>query len=304
MEQEIAKFLAYKATERGLTPRTIEAYRHDLAKFGQYVAKETGSKATIVDTDQYTIKAYLQFLANTGIKKNNATVTRGRKLATLKSFLKYLSSEGKIKTDPTSQIKMPKVKRREPSYLTEQEYKRLLRTVQKNATKYFKLRDVAIINMLLGMGLRLSELVGLNVGGVNFEDGVIKVTRKGDQERILPVNDDVMICLQRYLKSRKDALYTSPLFLSKRNQRIDGATVWYLVKKYLKQAQIEKDKLSPHTLRHTFATTLLRQGVNILAIKELLSHRNLRTTERYLHIAGADLRAAVGKIQLNAKDND
>jgi integrase/recombinase XerC len=301
MEHEINEFLAYKATERGLTPRTIEAYRHDLAKFGQFVAKETGSRAVVADVDQYTIKAYLQFLANTGIKKINATVTRGRKLATLKSFFKYLTAEGKVKTDPASLVKMPKVKRKEPSYLTEQEYKRLLRSVQKNATKYFKLRDVAIINMLLGMGLRLSELVGLNVGSVNFEDGAIKVSRKGNQERILPVNDDVMICLQRYLKTRVDVSFSSPLFLSKRDQRIGGATVWYLVKKYLKQAQIEKDKLSPHTLRHTFATTLLKQGVNILAIKELLSHRNLRTTERYLHITGEDLKAAVGKIDLSGK---
>ena len=299
MEREIAGFLAYKAAERGLTPRTIEAYRHDLAKFGQYVATETGSKPVVADIDQYTIKAYLQFLANTGIKKANATVTRGRKLATLKSFFKYLASEGKIKSDPARQIKMPKAKRKEPSYLTEQEYKRLLRSVQKNATKYFKLRDAAIVNLLLGMGLRLSELVELNVGSVNFEDGVIKVSRKGNQERILPANDDVMVTLQRYLKSRKEASFTSPLFLSKRDRRIDSATVWYLVKKYLKQAQIEKDKLSPHTLRHTFATTLLKQGVNILAIKELLSHRNLRTTERYLHISGADLKAAVGKIDLS-----
>jgi integrase/recombinase XerC len=302
MEREIAEFLAYKAAERGLTPRTIEAYRHDLAKFGQFVAKETGSKPAIADIDQYTIKAYLQFLANAGIKKINASVTRGRKLATLKSFFKYLESEGKVKTDPASQIKMPKSKRKEPSYLTEQEYKRLLRAVQKNATKYFKLRDTAIVNLFLGMGLRLSELVELNVGSVNFEDGVIKVSRKGNQERILPANDDVMVTLQRYLKSRKDTPYASPLFLSKRDQRIDSATVWYLVKKYLKQAQIEKDKLSPHTLRHTFATTLLKQGVNILAIKELLSHRNLRTTERYLHITGEDLKIAVGKIDLSSKN--
>ncbi len=302
MDREITEFLAYKATERGLTPRTIEAYRHDLAKFGQFVAKETGSQPALADIDQYTIKAYLQFLANTGIKKANATVTRGRKLATLKSFFKYLAAEGKIKSDPTAQVKMPKVKRKEPSYLTEQEYKRLLRTVQKNATKYFKYRDVAIINMLLGMGLRLNELVSLNVGSVNFEDEAIKVSRKGNQERILPANDEVMICLQRYLKTRENTSFSSPLFLSKRDQRIDGATVWYLVKKYLKQAQIEKDKLSPHTLRHTFATTLLKQGVNILAIKELLSHRNLRTTERYLHIAGADLKAAVSKIDLSHKN--
>ncbi len=194
---------------------------------------------------------------------------------------------------------MPKTQQKEPSYLTEQEYKRLLRTVQKNATKYFKPRDTAIITMFLGMGLRLSELVELDIGNINFEDGTIKVTRKGNHERILPANDEVMITLNRYLKTREDATTQQPLFLSKRNKRIDSGSVWHLVKKYLKQAQIEKDRLSPHTLRHTFATVLLKQGENILTIKELLSHRNLRTTERYLHINGEDLRVAVSKIDLS-----
>jgi integrase/recombinase XerC len=194
---------------------------------------------------------------------------------------------------------MPKGKQKEPSYLTEQEYKRLLRTTQKNATKFFRYRDVAVITMLLGMGLRLSELVELDVGNVNFEDSIVKVTRKGRKERILPANDEVMMCLRRYLKTRKDVTGQEPLFLSKRNQRIDSATVWHLVRKYLQQAQIEKDRLSPHTLRHTFATTLLKQGENILTIKELLSHRNLRTTERYLHIDGKDLREAVSKLSLS-----
>jgi len=298
MEREIAGFLAYKATERGLSPRTIEAYRHDLAKFGQFIAQDGDFGGALANIDQYTIKSYLQFLANTGHKKANVAVSRGRKLATLKSFFKYLAAENKIKTNPASLVKMPKTKQMEPSYLTEQEYKRLLRAVQKNATQYFKLRDTAIITLLLGMGLRLSELVGLNVGAVNFEDGTMKVARKGNQERILPVNDDVMISIQRYLKTRKDASFSSPLFLSMRKQRIDSGSVWHLVKKYLRQAQIEKDKLSPHTLRHTFATILLKQGENILTIKELLSHRNLRTTERYLHIAGKDLKNAVGRIDL------
>jgi integrase/recombinase XerC len=155
--------------------------------------------------------------------------------------------------------------------------------------------------MLLGMGLRLSELVELDVGNVNFEDSIVKVTRKGRKERILPANDEVMICLKRYLNTRKDVTGQEPLFLSKRNQRIDSASVWHLVRKYMQQSLIEKDKLSPHTLRHTFATTLLKQGENILTIKELLSHRNLRTTERYLHIDGKELKSAVNKIDLSAR---
>jgi len=301
MKQEIDEFLAYIGTERGLSPKTVEAYRYDLAKFSEFAGKELGNGWKPVDIDQYTVKAFMQFLADSGYKKRNSAVSRGRKLATLKSFFKYLLADGKIKSNPVSQIMMPKVKQREPSYLTEQEYKRLLRVVKRNATKFFKTRDIAIINLLLGMGLRLSELVELKVGHVNFDDGTIKITRKGNKERILPANDGVMIGIQRYLKTRKDLLPSSPLFLSKRNKRMAGGSVWHLVKKYLQQAQIEKDKLSPHTLRHTFATTLLKQGENILTIKELMSHRNLRTTERYLHINNEDLKTAVGKIDLTTR---
>jgi len=197
------------------------------------------------------------------------------------------------------QLKMPKTKQKEPSYLTEQEYRRLLRAVQKSATRYFKPRDTAIVIVLLGMGLRLSELVKLSIGDVNFEDSTIKVTRKGNQERILPANEAVLNSIRRYLKTRKNAGVKDPLFLSTRKQRIDSASVWRVVKKYLKTAGIIKEKLSPHTLRHTFATTLLKLGENILTIKELLSHRNLRTTERYLHINNEDLRSAVSSIDLN-----
>ena len=120
----------------------------------------------------------------------------------------------------------------------------------------------------------------------------------GYQERILPANEAVLNSIRRYLKTRKNVGIKDPLFLSTHNKRIDSASVWRIVKKYLKLAQIEKDKLSPHTLRHTFATVLLKQGENILIIKELLSHKNLRTTERYLHINNQDLRSAVSKIDL------
>ena len=298
MEREISGFLGYVGAERGFTAKTVGAYKHDLGKFSEFAEKELGKEYQVGDIDQYTIKAYMQFLADTGYKRVNSAISRGRKLATIKSFFKYLLSEGKVKLNPADQVKMPKIQQKEPSYLTEQEYKRLLRVVKNNATKYFKARDMAIITMFLGMGLRLSELVELNVGNVNFDDGSIKVTRKGNHERILPANDEVMISIQRYLKIRKQANAQDPLFLSKRDKRIDSSSVWYLVKKYMKQAQIEKDKLSPHTLRHTFATTLLKNGENILIIKELLSHRNLRTTERYLHINGDDLKSAVGKINL------
>ena len=300
MKREIKSFLAYVGVERGLSPKTVEAYRHDLGKFAEFAEKELGSGYVIGDVDQYIIKAYMQFLADEGYQKVNSPVSRGRKLATLKSFFKYLEESRKVKSNPTSLVKMPKVPKKEPSYLTEQEYKRLLRAVKNNATKFFRQRDSAIVMMLLGMGLRLSELTELNIGDVNFEDGAVKVKRKGNHERILPANDGVMISIKRYLKTRNTTKVEEPLFLSKRNQRIGNGSVWHLVKKYLQQARIEKEKLSPHTLRHTFATTLLRQGENLLTIKELLSHRNLRTTERYLHIDDKELKSAVNRINLSS----
>jgi len=137
MKRYISEFLAYIGTERGLSPKTVEAYRYDLKKFSEFVDKELGGGWKVEDIDQYTIKAFMQFLAETGYKKGNSAVSRGRKLATLKSFFKYLLADGKIKSNPVSQIMIPKAKQKEPSYLTEQEYKRLLRVVKRNATKYF-----------------------------------------------------------------------------------------------------------------------------------------------------------------------
>lgn len=298
MKKELSEYLAYISTERGFSGATVKAYSYDLSKFGAFIEDELGQGWEWQDLDQYTIKAFLQFLANSGYRNSNSSVSRGRKLAVIKSFLKYLAESGKIKNNPAQNIKMPKVNHKEPSYLTEQEYKRLLRIVKKNATKYFKYRDTAIITLLVGLGLRLKELVSLDIGDINFDDGTIKVKRKGNGERILPAGDQILIEIKRYLRTRNETDSTQPLFISKRNQRISNASVWYLVKKYLKQARIEKDKLSPHTLRHTFATTLLKQGENLLTIKELLSHRNIRTTERYLHISNKDLKMAVGKIDL------
>lgn len=301
MQRDIEEFLAYIGTERGLSPKTVRAYRYDLGKFAEFVKQELGQDCGVDRVVPQTIRSYMQFLAEKGYRMGNSAVSRGRKLATLKSFYRYLFTMGKVHNDPVKTVRMPKIQQKEPSYLSEQEYKRLLMVIQKTATPYFIKRDQAIITVFLGMGLRLSELVGLNVGSVNLGDGSIKVKRKGNLERILPANEEVLESIREYLKTRGDVAGREPLLLSKRNRRIDNATVWHLVKKYMKQARLEKDRLSPHTLRHTFATTLLRKGENILTIKELLSHRNLHTTQRYLHINNDDLKAAVNRIDLVMK---
>lgn len=297
MQDLIQRFLNHLKTERNLSLGTIEAYGHDLGKFQEYLAREEGKEPAVQDIDRYTIRSFLTFLADKGYKKENTPVTRSRKLATLKSFFKFLYREGLIDHNPAAEVSMPKVNDKEPPHLTEEEYKRLIRTVSKTATPYYLKRDLAIISLLVGTGARLNELVSLNIEDINFQDGIIRLMRKGGQEQLLPLNDDVALAIKRYLRT-KSKVSTNALFLSKRRRRIDRTSVNHLVKKYLEQARIKKDRLSPHTLRHTFATTLLAKGENLKNIQVLMNHKSLSTTAKYLHTQKQDLKKAVDKISL------
>lgn len=294
LRPELAEFLHQLGTIRAFSPKTVEAYGYDVSQFCAFLGEKIGIDWRIENIDQESIKMYIEHLAD----KGNAPITRGRKLASLKSLFGYLLSQGRIKSDPASQIRMPKRCDKEPSYLSEDEYKRLLKAVKDNASRYYIERDMAIITMLIGTGIRLTEMVELNVGDVAFTNGTIKVILKGRNERILPVSDSVMVVIRQYLKTREDVGPSAPLFLSKRDRRIDTASVQYMVKKYCREANIEKNRISPHMLRHSFAVALLKQGENVFTVQQLLSHRNIRTTEKYLHLNNEDLKTAVNKIRL------
>jgi len=294
MRPEIAEFLAQLGSVRAFSPRTVEAYTYDFTQFCAFLGEKIGNDWKVEGIDQYAIKSYIDHLSD----KGNAPITRGRKLASLKSLFGYLLSQGRIKSDPTSQIRMPKRCDKESSYLSEEEYKRLLKAVKDNASRYYIERDMAIVTMLIGTGIRLAELVELNVGDIDFDNCTIKFIRKGNHEKTIPVNAMVMTAVRRYLKTRESIEPSAPLFLSNRVRRIDTASVQYLVKKYCMDAHIEKKGLSPHMLRHSFAVALLKQGENVFTVQQLLSHRNIRTTEKYLHINNDDLKTAVNKIRL------
>ena len=294
LRPEIAEFLHQLGTVRAFSPKTIVAYAYDFVQFCAFLGGKLGINWKIENVDQRNIKLYIEHLAD----KGNAPITRGRKLASLKSLFGYLLAQDRIEIDPTSQIRMPKRCDKEASYLSEEEYKRLLKAVKDNASRYYIERDVAIVTLFIGTGIRLTELVELNVGDVAFTNGTIKVTLKGRNEKILPISDSVMIVIRRYLKTREGAEPSAPLFLSNRVRRIDTASVQHLVKKYCREAHIEKQGLSPHMLRHSFAVALLKKGENVFTVQQLLSHRNIRTTEKYLHLNNEDLKTAVNKIRL------
>ncbi len=292
MNNLITQFLHYLEVERGFSPRTIAAYRHDLYKFVEFLDTLNQTDITAITKD--SVRGFLAQRA-----KTNGAVTRARKLSSIKSFFKYLGREEIIEANPVSDIEAPKLPEKEPSYLTESEYQNLIATVRFKATPYYLSRDLAIVILLLGTGIRLSELVGLTLDRINLEnaDRSIKVQGKGNKERIIPLTNEVVSTLKQYLKQRPE-VDSNHLFISRLGDELHARSVYGLIKKYLKAANIKK-KVAVHSLRHTFAASLLRSKANLVVIQELLGHKKLETTRRYLHIDDIDLRNAVEKLVLS-----
>lgn len=295
METLIQNYLEYLSIERSFSPRTIDAYRHDLNKFVEFF--ESIGKTDILAVTKEDVRRFLAQRAQT-----NGAVTRARKLSAIKSLFKYLDREGIILANPVSGIEAPKLPEKEPTYLTQAEHQNLVATVKRTATPFYLTRDLAIILLLLGTGIRLSELVGLTLDRVNLEHSgrTIKVKGKGNKERIIPLTDELVAALERYLKTRPD-VSSNHLFISRLGDELHSRSVYGLVKKYLNATGIKKNKMAVHSLRHTFGTSLMNNGVNIVNIQELLGHKKIETTRRYLHINSADLRKAVETLTFNKK---
>jgi len=245
------------------------------------------------------IKEFLNFLADTGFKKKNSAASRARKLACLKSFFKYAHREGFVRDNPSLDIITPRGPEKEPTFLTEDEYKRLLKATAKGRTSFQRKRDYAIISLFLATGARLNELTGLDVGDIDLKDKTVKLLRKGGGEQVLPLSDELIEILKGYLRIRRKRTRTRALFISSRNRKIDNNTVWHIVRRNAKIARINKSRVSPHSLRHSFATHLLSMGESLKTIQTLLNHRNISTTAKYLHTQDIELKEAVNKIKLS-----
>lgn len=292
MEKHLQNFFKY-LSGRGFSPRTIRAYEHDLGKLLQFFESiGKGNVSAITKTD---IREFLSSIAD-----NNAQITLARKLSAAKSFFKYLKREDILKKNPAEDIESPKIPEKEPCYLNNEEYQRLIQFVKNTATPYYRLRDIAIVITFLNTGVRLSELVGLTLNDVDLYSRSIKVHGKGNRERTIPLNDDVETALKKYLEKRPEVEIKN-LFISRLGGGISSGGVYHLIKRYLKEAGIKKEKVGVHSLRHSFSASLLNRGINLFVIQQLLGHKNLETTCRYLHINNVDLRNAVDSLVLNKK---
>ena len=266
--------------EDGLAPNTLTSYRRDLMKFGSWLAaKQRRALLAATHAD------LLGFLAHEVQRRAKAT-TASRLLSSLKRFYRYALRQGKIRTDPTLNIDAPKLPRPLPKSLTEQDVEALL--AAPNVEEALGLRDRAMLETLYASGLRVSELVTLRLTQVSQDMGIVRVIGKGSKERLVPLGEEALAWIRRYLKEGRPALLrrraTDALFVTVRGEAMTRQAFWYLIKRYALRAGLTKP-LSPHTLRHAFATHLLNHGADLRVVQLLLGHSDISTTQIYTHVA-------------------
>lgn len=297
INEAIQQFQDYMIVQKGFSQKTVTAYSSDLTKFAGYMAnRDFPSEVEKVATSD--IVSYLSFLTHPDEdKKPILAVSRARKLASIKSFFNFLRKRKVLEVSPADDIPIPKIPQQEPSYLTINEYQKLLSVIAETASPFFKLRDLAIMSLFISTGIRVSELVNLKLKDVDFDYQTIKVKRKGNKQQTIPLNDDMAELLQQYLSIRPETDQAN-LFISKKGNGVRANTVYCLVKKYLELAGLDKTKKGPHLLRHSCLTALLSKGVDLPTIQAIAGHRSIQTTTRYLHIQSKQIREAVEKIDL------
>jgi tyrosine recombinase XerD len=275
-------FLTHLALERNLSAHTVRAYRQDLAHYLDFLAGSTPESA-----DYLTIRRYLGELNRQG----HARTTIARRLATLRAFYRYLVRERVLDRSPLMGVANPKGVRRLPSFLSDAEARRLLDAPDVDTP--LGLRDRALLELLLATGMRVSEIVGLDAGRIAWDEGEIQVFGKGAKERIVLMDPETAGWLARYCQEARPGLTESPggpLFVNRSGSPLGQRSIQRLLQRYAAVAGLER-KVTPHTLRHSFATHLLEGGADLRVVQELLGHVSLSTTQIYTHVSRDHLRS-------------
>lgn len=284
-ETIISTFLDALWMERGLAENTLAAYRNDLSSFANWLA--TSKSKSLIKVGKDDVLSYLAYR----LQQRRSPRSTARFLSCLRRFYIWLLREKRIQLDPTALIEAPKLGRSLPKTLSEAEVEALLQAP--DVTTSLGMRDRTMLEVLYATGLRVTELVSLKLGQINLRQGVIRVTGKGNKERLVPLGEEAMQWLEMYLTGGRNELmsgqHSDVLFPSNRKQLMTRQTFWHAIKRHARQAAIEKP-LSPHTLRHAFATHLLNHGADLRVVQMLLGHSDLSTTQIYTHVARARLK--------------
>lgn len=293
MRQSVESFLHYLSVERGVSPHTLTAYANDLYRLVQFLADEAprglGAVESWSEVTDRQIGAYLDDLDARGYSLS----TRARKVASVKSFFRFLKQEGVIEQNPAEGVRSPRVGRSLPSALTVEQVDQLLEEVGRQDSAE-GIRDNAMLELLYASGLRVSELVGLDVRDVDLEERTVRCLGKGAKERMIPLHEEAIAVLSRYLRRARPALASAAsgnaLFLNRKGHRISRQGFWLRLRTYAARAGIFT-RLTPHTLRHSFATHLLRGGATLRHVQELLGHASIATTQIYTHLTSDHVRS-------------
>jgi integrase/recombinase XerD len=285
----VLDFLAYLEFERGLSRNTLDAYRTDLLQFGRFLDQRGVEAIEAVARD---VGDFLTGLAiGDGDVRAASPATIHRKSASLRSFYRHLRREGLRDSDPTATLSAPRRSRKLPNVLTRADVQRLL--AQPNGTEPAAFRDRALLELMYACGLRASEAIGLEVGDVDREDGVLRARGKGSKERVVPVGQAAVRALESYLERGRPALvkgrHETRLFVNFRGWPLTRQGLYKIVRRHAQAAGLA-DRMSPHTLRHTFATHLLAGGCDLRSVQEMLGHADVATTQLYTHLSSERLK--------------
>jgi len=278
MKKELDEFLAFLKHERNASPHTISSYRIDLLQFARFLEEK---KIRLSQVDNVSLRGFLVELH----RKNQTKASMARKLAAIRSFLQFCLKRKWIEDNPAKVVSTPKQEKHVPSFLSEEEMSKFLDLPE--SADILNLRDRALLELLYATGIRVSELVGINLEDINLDERLIRVRGKGKKERLVPFGRKASESLVSYFGARTRLAAKSgevkALFLNRRGGRLTSRSVERIVAKHIRLSAIRR-KISPHSLRHSFASHLLSRGADLRVIQELLGHESLSTTQKYTHL--------------------
>ena len=297
MDDAIKTFLMYLQVERNASPETIRNYQSDLYQLRGFLCRTDSTRIRVDKITSDDVRDYLHSLDQRGEKASSLA----RKLACLRSFFRFLVREGTLQANPTETLRSPKLPKSLPRVLTKGDAAALMEFPTGHSP--LSLRDRALLETLYSTGARVSEVVGVNHGDLDEADGVVRLRGKGSKERVVPIGDVALRAIQDYRKSLPLTTtvvhLAAPLFLNHRGGRISTRSVAYIVSRY--SSRLLGGSVSPHTLRHSYATHLLDEGADLRAIQEMLGHASLSTTQKYTHVATDQLLAVYDRAHPRAR---
>ncbi len=290
MQEQINQFLEFLEVEKGYSTNTLAAYQNDLGQFLVFL-QQLSEKERPKDWKNVTRDHIIRYILEMK-EREYASSTVARKVAAVKSFFKFLEETGHLNSSPAKELETPRAEKHLPATISAEDVDRLLAAPSESTPA--GMRDRAMLELLYATGLRVSELVALNVEDVNIAEGTVRCMGKGRKERVLPIYDRAREALTQYLDKGRPRLlgegnHEKALFLNRRGTRLTRQGLWLIIKRYVQEVNI-KENVTPHTLRHSFATHMLRGGADLRAVQQMLGHANISTTQIYTQVTNERMR--------------